>query len=122
MGLAIARALPLRLPPCRPRPAEDRTREGAPSPPPVVKPRPSPQPQACRRNQSMLRQPPPLGLKAVLHELRQLGQYSGQGAAGRRKGGVVRLLRSCRTDVETKYLVRTLIQVGAARASASKYT
>jgi DNA ligase-1 len=66
-------------------------------------------PQACRRKQSSLLPPPPLTIAGVFAALHSLASQSGQGAAGRRQSTVAKLLRCCR-DVETKYLVRTLIQ------------
>jgi DNA ligase-1 len=65
--------------------------------------------QACRRKQSSLLPPPPLTISGVFAALHSLAAQSGQGAAGRRQATVAKLLRCCR-DIETKYLVRTLVQ------------
>ncbi|KAF6259490.1 ATP-dependent DNA ligase [Scenedesmus sp. NREL 46B-D3] len=65
--------------------------------------------QACRRKQSSLLPPPPLTVAGVFAALHSLAGQSGPGAAGRRQSTVAKLLRCCR-DVETKYLVRTLVQ------------
>lgn len=64
---------------------------------------------ACRRNQTTLRQPPPLTVAGVFNAMRQMAADKGQGSSGRRQQLVLSLLRACR-DCETKYLVRTLIQ------------
>lgn len=72
--------------------------------------------QACKRNQSTLRQVPPLTVARVFQVLRQIAVDKGQGSAGRRQQAVLGLLRACR-ECETKYLVRTLAQnlrVGAS--------
>lgn len=65
--------------------------------------------QACRRKQSHLVPPPPLTVCGVFSALHSLAAQSGPGAAGRRQATVAKLLRCCK-DVETKYLVRTLVQ------------
>lgn len=76
-------------------------------------------PQACRRKQTLLQAPAPLTIRGFYDALHKLAGMSGQGATARRQALVARLLRSAR-DVETRYLVRTLImclRVGAGYRS-----
>jgi ATP-dependent DNA ligase len=65
--------------------------------------------QACRRKQTLLQAPAPLTISAFFDTLHKLARMSGQGANARRQAVVAKLLRAAR-DVETRYLVRTLIQ------------
>lgn len=67
--------------------------------------------QACPTRQATFRTPQPLTVPGLMATLRGLGQEAGTGAAKRRQAGVLRLLRCCRDPAETKYLVRTLVQV-----------
>jgi ATP-dependent DNA ligase len=75
--------------------------------------------QACRRKQTLLQAPAPLTITGFFETLHKLRGMSGQGANARRQAVVSKLLRSAR-DVETRYLVRTLImclRVGAGYRS-----
>ncbi|KAK9840432.1 hypothetical protein WJX74_009841 [Apatococcus lobatus] len=65
--------------------------------------------QACRHTQTTLHRPAPLTVAGVFASLRQMAVEKGPGSAGRRQRSVLALLRSCR-EIETKYLVRTLVQ------------
>jgi hypothetical protein len=79
--------------------------------------------QVCKRSQVLLRPPEPLTVAGLLAALRSLGRDTGQGATGRRQRCVAGLMRSTRSDLELKYLVRLLIQVaGALRRVASSIT
>jgi DNA ligase-1 len=57
----------------------------------------------------MLRPLPPLTLAGVFSTLHQIAATGGAGSGARRQALVLGLLRGCR-DVETRYLVRTLIR------------
>ena len=76
-----------------------------PAPPPIPTP-PHPPPA-----QATLAPPAPLTIRGVLASLRGMAAERGRGAAARRKQAVLGLLRAAR-ESETRYLVRTLVQVG----------
>ena len=64
----------------------------------------------CKKSQSVLRTPTPLTVQVVYDTLMHIATDSGQGSHGRRKGHIVRMLRSSTSAMETKFLVRTLVR------------
>ena len=60
--------------------------------------------------QATLVAPAALTIRGVFQTLHQIAAEHGAGAAGRRQRAVLALLRACR-EQETRYLVRTLVQV-----------
>lgn len=65
--------------------------------------------EKCARNQRTLVPPPPLTIRGVLDALLRISRESGPGCAGRKQGLLLKLLRSCR-EIETRYIVRTMVQ------------
>lgn len=60
--------------------------------------------------QTTLHRPAPLTVPGVFATLRKIAGEKGPGSAARRQRAILQLLRSCR-DCETRYLIRTLVQV-----------
>ncbi|MED6146118.1 hypothetical protein PIB30_031601 [Stylosanthes scabra] len=65
--------------------------------------------QECRQTQRLLAPPTPLLIKDVFSALQKISVQTGNGSTSRKKGIIVRLMRSCR-EKEIKFLVRTLVR------------
>ena len=69
--------------------------------------------QSFRRNQRLICQPTPLTVRDVFKTLQAIAKEGGAGSSARRKALMTKLLRSCR-EQETRYIVRTLLQVSSS--------
>ncbi|XP_031395573.1 DNA ligase 6 isoform X1 [Punica granatum] len=65
--------------------------------------------QECRQTQTLLASPSPLLIKDVFSELKRISLQTGGGRTIRKRGIIVKLMRSCR-EMEMKFLVRTLVR------------
>ncbi|GFH08532.1 DNA ligase [Haematococcus lacustris] len=54
-------------------------------------------------------------MAGFMASMREMAHDKGAGSAKRRQQIVLNLLRCCRDEVESKYLVRTLIQLSGLR-------